>query len=620
MDRVGKGKFHRVCGKHIKLSEGNTVAERVRSYNEGVVYTEQPVPLGTMFEIKVHDLELEHGYLGFLALGFTTIRPDTIGKVPADRTHLRRDKYYWTTGFRNSVGKGKSFGCRVYENGNMHRFVDGEDQGLSHRNLPTDQPLWGFVDIYGQAKKIESEYYVPHVHRSSNYLQLEQQMQQLRDEASEDFQHHVQGLQQQFEKAEARRQESQLQLQAPQKRLQEAAQQLKIVAAREESQLQLEGLRQSLDEAAQQLQLQREIVAQQREEAAVKEQEYQLQLQGLQQRLDEAVQQNQEVMQQLDQQGTEAAAREQESQLQLQLLQQRLDTATAELEQLRSSPQVISQQGFEAWKVPRNDVQILGEIDRGAWGVVAKGRFQGQLVAVKWPHPAILNEHTTERLRREVQIMAQVRHPNLLRFIAAVFDDQMPRLPPLIVMELLDTNLRAAYQNGRLSGDSKIPIFRDVAYALHYLHEHQEPIIHRDVSAPNVLLEELPNQMWRAKVSDFGSANLAKMAQTMGEGAIIYAAPETIPQTYYDSDDTPPPQTTKIDVFSYGVLLCEVITCQLPDPAQYQSTLRQIQSQWQFMHELIVICTKRNPEERPTMAQVLDKLNKLPRPRPQQRS
>ena len=611
VDSAGElGKFHRVCGKNIQLSESDTVAERVSSYNDGIVYTEQPVPVGTVFQIKL--LEIGDEYGGALSLGFTTVCPNE-KMVPSDLLYSMLNDYWILSyagsfshagvnrGYRLHINKilksGLSLGCVVNEKGDLHYFVDGKDQGLACADLPTDKPLWGVADIYARATKIKSEFHILQNKECSNSLQLEQQ---LRDEQS-----HVQGLQQrldestqqlqqQKEEMATTREESQLQLQSLQQRLDESTQQLQqqreeMATTREESQQQLQGVQKSLDEATQQLQQQREEMAQQRVEAAL--------------------------------QREEAAVREQESQLQLQLLQQRLDTATAELEQLRSSPQVASQQGIEAWKVPRAEVQILGEMARGAWGVVARGRFQGQLIAVKWPHPAILNEHTIERLRREVQIMAQVRHPNLLHFIAAVFDDQMPRLPPLIVMELLDTNLRTAYQNGRLSGDNKVPIFRDVAYALHYLHEHQEPIIHRDVSAPNVLLEELPNQMWRAKVSDFGSANLAKMAQTMGEGAIIYAAPETIPQAY-DPDTTPPPQTTKIDVYSYGVLLCEVITCQFPDPAQYRSMLRQIQSQWQFMHELIVICTKRNPEERPTMAQVLDKLNKLPnaRSRLQQRS
>ena len=310
------------------------------------------------------------------------------------------------------------------------------------------------------------------------------------------------------------------------------------------------------------------------------------------------------------QQEREAATREVEaSQLQVQLLQQRLDAALTELQQL--IPHRSPSQYRKPWALSRHEVQILSEIGRGAWGTMSRGRLNGQLVAVKYPHPAILNEHTTDRLRREVEIMAQVRHPNLLRFIGAVFDDQVPRQSPLIVTELLDMNLRSAYQSGRLSGFSKIPIFRDVAYALHYLHEHQEPIIHRDVSAPNVLLEELPNVVWRAKLSDFGSANLASLAQTMGEGAIIYAAPETIPQVL-DLYSRPPPQTTKLDVYSYGVLLCEVIASQLPDPASFWSMLQKVHSQWPFMDELIVSCTQRSPDERPTMTEVLDKLNELP--------
>ena len=157
-------------------------------------------------------------------------------------------------------------------------------------------------------------------------------------------------------------------------------------------------------------------------------------------------------------------------------------------------------------------------------------------------------------------------------------------------------------------------ILRDVAYALHYLHEHLQPIIHRDISAPNVLLQSLPNRGWLAKVSDFGSANLAKLARTAGEGAIIYTAPEAFPHT--DPDTEPPPMTTKIDVYSYGVLMCEVMTSQPPFSENYRGMLQQVKTKSEFMYNLIVRCTKRSPLERPTMAQVLDELNTLPHPTP----
>ncbi len=286
----------------------------------------------------------------------------------------------------------------------------------------------------------------------------------------------------------------------------------------------------------------------------------------------------------------------------------------AETERLRlSSNQKVSSQEIDFWKISRQDIQIFSEIGIGGWGVVAKGSFRGQNVAVKWPHKAILNARNIDRLRREVRIMAQVRHPNLLLFIAAVFDERVDRLeePPLIVSELLDIDLRSAYEKSRLKGSSKLPIFRDVACALNYLHQHQQPIIHRDVSAPNVLLEALPNNKWRAKLSDFGSANLAEVARTVGEGAIIYTAPEAFPVDIHDPNAVAPPQTTKIDVYSYGVLLCEVITNQLPIRDDYRGMLQQVQRQWPFMYNLIVSCTKRTPEERPTMAVVLSELNKI---------
>ena len=240
-----------------------------------------------------------------------------------------------------------------------------------------------------------------------------------------------------------------------------------------------------------------------------------------------------------------------------------------------------------------------------------RGMYRGDSVAVKSPHQEILNERLLVRLKRETRIMIQVQHPNLVRIIAAVFDEDANRLrrPPLIITELLDINLRQCYLQQRLQATSRIPIFLDVAYGLHYLHDRQDPIIHRDVSAPNVLLKALPNGMWRAKVSDFGSANLARFSVTAGEGAIIYTAPEAFPQR---NPNTPRvPHSVKIDVFSFGILLLEVITAEQPDPDLYQERLQIVRQISHPMHGLIVRCSDDVPDNRPRMTDVIDELVKI---------
>ena len=205
------------------------------------------------------------------------------------------------------------------------------------------------------------------------------------------------------------------------------------------------------------------------------------------------------------------------------------------------------------WEVSRQEVEILPTIlGTGAWGWVSEAIFRGKLVAVKRLHKDIVSQFTVDHIRREVNIMAQVRHPNLVLFIAAVMDSEQG---PLIITEILTTSLRKAANQNILGGNAvKLSVFQDVAAALNYLHQHREPIIHRDVSSSNVLLERLPQNMWRAKLSDFGSANLAKLATSPGPGAIVYAAPEVAMGL----------QTPKMDVYSFGVLICEIVTGEFP--------------------------------------------------------
>ena len=276
--------------------------------------------------------------------------------------------------------------------------------------------------------------------------------------------------------------------------------------------------------------------------------------------------------------------------------------ATA-ISNLRGEP--VAPQALEMWELPREEVHISQTLlGTGGWGYVARGTFRGQTVAVKCLHRAILSPENEGRLRREISIMSQVRHPNLLLLIGAVLTAE--REGPLIVTELLDTSLRSAYEGGSLEERSKVPVLRDVASALTYLHSHRTPILHRDVSSANVLLEAIGHdRRWKAKLSDFGSANLSHLASTPAEGAAVYAAPEV-------STEDRSRQTAKIDVYSFGVLVSEVCLCRFPpERRQFPSMLSEVRRTAPNLFPLSRDCTSHTHQDRPTMREVLQRIDQI---------
>ena len=306
-----------------------------------------------------------------------------------------------------------------------------------------------------------------------------------------------------------------------------------------------------------------------------------------------------------------AEQREQATQLLLQVKDRNLAEAnrreadlsariTALERELEGKTKELAAHNTEVWRIPANRVITMRTIGTGGWGEVLEGTVT---VAVKRLFAAIVNPRNLERLQREMMLLAEVRHPNLVQFIGAVFDQS----PPLIITELLDMNLRQAYEENQLDPGNRLSIFMDIALALDYLHQRYDPIIHRDVSAPNVLLQRMPNHQWKGKVSDLGSANFLQYAHTMGEGAIIYSPPEVIPQPFA----RPPPQTVKIDVYSYGIVLAEVTASRFPSQDNFPEMFERIERQRPAVYELIVHCTKREPSHRPSMAQVMVELNKI---------
>ena len=237
---------------------------------------------------------------------------------------------------------------------------------------------------------------------------------------------------------------------------------------------------------------------------------------------------------------------------QLRRLEGRLQTITTSQHELVANNNTITEQimGLQdtverLWAISRDEVTLSNNIlGTGGWGYVTEATYRGRRVAAKCLHEAIVSPHNQELFAKEMKISTRCRHRNLVEFIGAV-----PDHPAIIVIELMDCTLRTALADRRATPNHIHPISMDVAQGLLYLHSIQpHPLIHRDVSAPNVLLKAASNG-WVAKLSDLGSAQFANLAQTLAPGCFLYAAPEV------QQRETAHQQTVKIDVFSYGVLL-----------------------------------------------------------------
>ncbi|XP_020622896.1 probable serine/threonine-protein kinase DDB_G0271682, partial [Orbicella faveolata] len=242
------------------------------------------------------------------------------------------------------------------------------------------------------------------------------------------------------------------------------------------------------------------------------------------------------------------------------------------------------------WIIRRDEVTLSeNSLGVGAWGKVYEGSFRGCKVAVKQIHELILSPHNRRLFEREMSIASRCRHPHLLQFIGATNDDGSP----LFVTELLDTDLRNILTQRALHQEEIICLALDVSRGLNYLHLNKPfPIMHRDISSSNVLLWRRDNS-WRAKLSDYGAANFMRQYMTENPGARIYAAPEALTSQ----------QSPKADVYSFGLLLCEMCIRELPVPQQIHQQIGLVTNG--VLRELIMRCVARDPEARPAISDVI---------------
>ena len=248
------------------------------------------------------------------------------------------------------------------------------------------------------------------------------------------------------------------------------------------------------------------------------------------------------------------------------------------------------------WVVRREEIELTGpELGVGGWATVTVAKFRGIQVAVKRIHNEIISHHNLQLFQREMNMAARLRHPNLIQFIGATMEGEMT-----IVMELMATSLRSQLRREMYFQPLIVnAISLDVARGLNYLHLIQpDPIVHRDISSANVLLEQLPLHSWRAKLTDYGSVNLVRQLHTENPGSPAYAAPEA---------SNPRLQSPKMDIYSFGALVLEMLTGRLPAPDNRPGMFRKVQHEQ--LLRLIRRCLNDNPEDRPSASDIISELD-----------
>ena len=284
------------------------------------------------------------------------------------------------------------------------------------------------------------------------------------------------------------------------------------------------------------------------------------------------------------------------------------------------------QQEFGYHNIELYKSQTLGT---GSYGGVCKAKCDGLVCAAKIMHPTLFDLRdpgTTSYLRRfeeECRLLSLARHPNIVQYLATYRDPETHL--PVLLMELCDESLCRFLERlvGPLPYHTELNISHDIALALVYLHTNG--LIHRDLTGNNVLMIAGV----RAKVTDFGMSKLAGINPrmtplTLCPGNLQYMSPEAL--------EEPPSYTEKLDIFSLGVLLVQIMTRQFPDPGprfqvdprypdddvrvivpetQRRSVHLQLISSTHPLKAIAMNCLKGKERERPSAQQLSNTLSEL---------
>ncbi len=112
-----------------------------------------------------------------------------------------------------------------------------------------------------------------------------------------------------------------------------------------------------------------------------------------------------------------------------------------------------------------------------------------------------------------------------------------------------------------------------------------------------LLQSSTSSNLWKAKLTDYGSVNFVRKVNTPNPGSPAYSAPEAV---------DPREQSPKMDIYSFGVLVLEMLTGKLVEPGERHTLLIQVHYE-QFLH-LIQRCCNETPRDRPSACVIITEL------------
>nr|GMC65872.1 serine/threonine-protein kinase STY17-like [Ipomoea batatas] len=268
----------------------------------------------------------------------------------------------------------------------------------------------------------------------------------------------------------------------------------------------------------------------------------------------------------------------------------------------------IPTDGTDDWEIDARLLKFENKVASGTFGDLYKGTYCSQDVAIKVLKAEHLNVDMLKEFSQEVFIMRKIRHKNVVQFIGAC--TRQPNL--CIVTEFMSRGSVYSFlhkQKGNFKLPTLLKVAIDVSKGMSYL--HQNKIIHRDLKTANLLMDE----HGVVKVADFGVARVQAQTgvMTAETGTYRWMAPEVIEHKPYDH---------KADVFSFGIVVWELLTGEIPYAflTPLQAALGVVQQGLRptvpkdthpKIVELLEKCWQPDPNQRPEFSEILEILLRI---------